>query len=83
MQLAAPRVKGTLDNVQAAKPPQLMRAARWDSWSLSDRLQMLAFEAELAHLPRSLIAAIWEALDRLDSLDSQIEPGRDLRSRSS
>jgi hypothetical protein len=23
------------------------------SWSLSDRLQMLAFEAELAHLPRS------------------------------
>lgn len=25
------------------------------SWSLSDRLQMLAFEAELAHLPRSLI----------------------------
>ena len=24
-------------------------------WSLSDRLQMLAFEAELAHFPRSLI----------------------------
>ena len=33
------------------------------SWSLSDRLQMIAFEAELAHLPRSLIAAIWEALE--------------------
>lgn len=32
-------------------------------WSLSDRLQMLAFEAELAHLPRSLIAALWEAID--------------------
>ena len=25
------------------------------SWSLPDRLQMLVFEAELAHLPRSLI----------------------------
>jgi hypothetical protein len=37
------------------------------SWSLSDRLQMLAFGAELAHLPRSLITAIWEALDSLDS----------------
>jgi hypothetical protein len=24
---------------------------------------MLAFEAELAHLPRSLIAALWEAID--------------------
>ena len=36
-------------------------------WSLSYRLQMLAFEAELAHLPRSLIAAIWEALGTLDS----------------
>ena len=40
-------------------------------WSLSDRLQMLAFEAELAHVTRSLITAIWEALDSLDSLDSQ------------
>ncbi len=27
-------------------------------WSLSDPLQMLAFEAELAYLPRSLITAI-------------------------
>jgi hypothetical protein len=25
-------------------------------WSFSDRLRMLALEAELAHLPRSLIA---------------------------
>jgi len=32
-------------------------------------LQMLAFEDELAHLPRSLIAAIWTALERIDSLD--------------
>ena len=34
------------------------------TWSLSDRLQMLS-EAELAHLLRSLIAAIWEALGGL------------------
>jgi len=27
-------------------------------------LQMLAFEAEPAHLPRSLITAIWESLDQ-------------------
>ena len=33
------------------------------SWSLSDRLQLLAFEAQLAHLPRSLVSAIWEAID--------------------
>ena len=50
-------------------------------WSLSDRLQMLAFEAELAHLPRSLLAAIWEALESLDLLDSQRQ--HDLRSRRS
>ena len=30
-------------------------------WSLADRLQMLAFEAELTHLPRSLIETIWTA----------------------
>jgi hypothetical protein len=29
-------------------------------WSLADRLQMLALEAELARLPRSLITALWE-----------------------
>jgi hypothetical protein len=50
-------------------------------WSLSDRLQMLAFEAEFAHLPRSRIAAIWTPLKCLDSLDSQRQ--RDLRSRRS
>jgi len=32
-------------------------------WSLSDRLQMLAFEAEQAHLPWSLVSAVWEAID--------------------
>ena len=36
------------------------------TWSLADRLQMLAFEAELAHLPRSLIGAIWKCLDQAD-----------------
>jgi hypothetical protein len=51
------------------------------AWSLSNRLQMLAFEAELAHLPRSLIAAIWTALESLDSLDSHAQ--RDLRRRCS
>jgi hypothetical protein len=34
-------------------------------WSLSDRLQLLAFEAELAKLPRGLIAALWDAIDRV------------------
>jgi hypothetical protein len=34
-------------------------------WSLTDRFQLLAFEAELAHLPRSLIAAVWEVIDTL------------------
>ena len=42
---------------------------------------VLAFEAELAHLPRSLIAAIWIAHDSIDSVDSQRQ--RDLRSRRS
>ena len=37
----------------------------YNHWSLSGRLQMLAFEAELAHLPRSLIAAVWDAVDQL------------------
>lgn len=50
-------------------------------FSLADRLQMLAFEAELAHLPRSPIAAIWTALESVDLLDSERQ--RDLRSRRS
>jgi hypothetical protein len=32
--------------------------------SLPVRLQLLVFEAELPHVPRSLIAAIWELSDR-------------------
>ena len=35
----------------------------YTSLSLSDRFQLLAFEAELAHLPRSLISALWEVMD--------------------
>jgi hypothetical protein len=38
----------------------------YQSWPLVERLQMLAFEAELGRLPRSLIATIWEAMDSLD-----------------
>ena len=33
---------------------------------------MLALQTELAHLPRSLVRAIWEALDTLNWLDSHI-----------
>lgn len=37
--------------------------------SLADRLQLLAFEAELAHLPRSLITALWNVFDRFHVMD--------------
>ena len=33
--------------------------------SLRSRLEMLAFGAELAGFPRSLIDAVWEAVDRV------------------
>src|ERR671910_2141241 len=36
--------------------------------ALSVRLQLLAFEAELAHLPRSLISAVWDAFDTLSAM---------------
>jgi hypothetical protein len=46
---------------------------------LSDRLQMLAFEAELAHLPRPLISAIWQAFDSVGRLYSHSKmPNKDL-----
>jgi hypothetical protein len=32
------------------------------SLSLRDRLQMLAFEAQLAQLPPSLVSALWEVI---------------------
>jgi hypothetical protein len=34
-------------------------------WPLRNRLELLAFEAKLAGLPRPLIAALWEAIDCL------------------
>jgi hypothetical protein len=37
----------------------------YSGWPLRVRLELLAFEAELAQLPRPLIAALWEAIDRL------------------
>ncbi len=46
-------------------------------WSLSDRLELLAFEAELAHLPPALIATIREAIDQ----EANLYPSR-LGSRS-
>lgn len=39
--------------------------------SLADRLQLLAFEAELAHLPRSL-AAVWDAFDTLTGIGGDL-----------
>ena len=44
-----------------ATPWRMPEPDPYRSWSLSDRLQLLAFEAELARLPRGLIAALWEA----------------------
>ncbi len=49
---------------------------------LIDRLQMLAFEAELAYLPRSLISAIWETIDLLDATYGS-QQGRGSRSDAS
>lgn len=52
----------------------------YSRWSLSDRLQMLAFEAELTRLPRSLIEAVWEMVDAgaqvagARAADSEIKP---------
>src|SRR6476659_20298 len=35
---------------------------------LRDRIQLLVFEAELAHFPRSLISAVWQAFDSLSAM---------------
>ena len=34
-------------------------------WPLRDRLELLAFDARLAGVPQELLAALWEAIDRL------------------
>jgi hypothetical protein len=44
--------------------------------ALSVRLQLLAFEAELAHLPRSLISAVWDAFDTISAMTWK--PGDDV-----
>ena len=44
---------------------RMLKPDPYVNWSLLDLLQRLAFEAELAHLPRSLIAAVWEAEDKV------------------
>jgi hypothetical protein len=33
----------------------------YSGWPLRDRLELLAFEAELARIPRPLIAALWDS----------------------
>jgi hypothetical protein len=44
--------------IQAGQIASMPKVDRYVGWWLSDGLQMLAFEAELAHLPRSLISAL-------------------------
>jgi hypothetical protein len=39
----------------------------YSGWSLRDRLELLAFDARLAGAPQVLIAALWEALNLLES----------------
>jgi hypothetical protein len=40
----------------------------YSRWSLRDRLELLASEAELVELPRPLITALWEAIELLACL---------------
>lgn len=64
----APRYEWRVD--ADAIPWRMLESDPYASWPLSDRLQMLAFEAELGHLPRSLISAIWET-----RISPQMPPG--------
>jgi hypothetical protein len=34
-------------------------------WTLHDRLELLAFDAQLAGVPQALLEAFWEAIDGL------------------
>jgi hypothetical protein len=43
------------------------REVDYSVWPLRDRLELLAFEAELAGIPRRLIAALWEAIDEQET----------------
>jgi hypothetical protein len=42
-------------------------AEDYSGCSLRDRLELLAFDARLAGVPRALLVALWEAIDRLRS----------------
>jgi hypothetical protein len=48
-------------------PSLSARPEEQPGWSHQDRLRMLAFEAELAYLSRSLTTTLWAAIDNLDS----------------
>jgi hypothetical protein len=50
----------------------------WARFARQDRLDLLAFEEELAKLPRPLIAALWEEIDRVSCLTVPV--ARDRRS---
>jgi hypothetical protein len=47
---------------------------RFAHWQLRDRLELLAFEAELARSPRPLIPVLWEAIDELGGPRSRPSP---------
>jgi hypothetical protein len=36
---------------------------RFREWPLRNRLELVAFEAELAGIPRPILAALWEAIE--------------------
>jgi hypothetical protein len=40
----------------------------FETFDLGTRLQLVVFELELAHAPRSLIAAAWKAFDRFQAM---------------
>jgi hypothetical protein len=54
-----------------------MKQEHYGDWPLRYRLELLAFEAELARLPRTLIVALWEVIDQVgSSSDRSSMPGR-------
>ncbi len=40
-------------------------------WPLAQRVELLAFDARLAEVPPALLEALWEAIDRLPSAQSE------------
>jgi hypothetical protein len=45
------------------------RLEDYSGWPLRDRLELLAFDARLAVVPAALLAALWEAIDRIPQPD--------------